>query len=492
MNNKESIKSNISEQALKDLLLRFLKSYEQKSKETTDEEWLREQLQKELPDKDHKDILKMAKEIVDSISLYSTQLKELNESCEKGQSKEKWLSKKFQDMAVGVSVNEFGNYLKGIDNSIDLANQQMLRTVLKNDGAVSLNQNLDGFIAEQYHVNQFNLEATLQKSDYRARVCVPKDGVYTKNSFDTVIENVKTGESVHHYQFKFGKDAKSTINYIKNGNYNNQRIVVPAEQVAEVQAAFPGKSITAVMGDTDKTAIASKALSKSSAKELQLEYQKGVKWTENNWNTFSTKELTMSIGKGAAKAGLWAAVLDSAFHVGADLIKKEPVDKSELVENSLKTGADAGLKSVVAGTLKVASEKGIIAMIPKGTPAGIVANIACVSVENLKILYHVAKGDITVSEAMEKMQRTTITMVSGLACAAKGAALGAAALHWIPIAGSFIGGVVGGILGYAAGAKIGDKIAEGYRKVKNVVKTKFKNLGNTIKEKLSLRRLRRY
>ena len=45
-----------------------------------------------------------------------------------------------------------------------------------------------------------------------------------------------------------------------------------------------------------------------------------------------------------------------------------------------------GIKTVTAGALKVAVEKGIITIIPKGTPAGVIANLACISIENVKIL----------------------------------------------------------------------------------------------------------
>lgn len=149
---------------------------------------------------------------------------------------------KLSDASIGMGVNSFGDYLFNIDRTLQNANAQLLSTVLNQDGSVSYCQNLDGFIAEQMHVNSFNEQASLNLCPYIAKVQVPESGTsYGRNSFDTVICDKYTGKIVHQYQFKYGKDAQATIAMLKNGNYNNQTIVVPKEQVELVQAAFPGK-----------------------------------------------------------------------------------------------------------------------------------------------------------------------------------------------------------------------------------------------------------
>lgn len=106
----------------------------------------------------------------------------------------------------------------------------------------------------------------------------------------------------------------------------------------------------------------------------------------------------------------------------------------------------------------------MISLLPPGTPAGTLAKIACVGVENVKILWKVVKGDLTMSEAMEHMGRTSVSMYAGLSAGAVGAGIGAAALSWIPIVGPIAGGVVGGLVGYTAGSKVGEKIFEELRK----------------------------
>jgi len=47
------------------------------------------------------------------------------------------------------------------------------------------------------------------------------------------------------------------------------------------------------------------------------------------------------------------------------------------------SGADFGIKAATAGALKVAVEKGVVTVIPKGTPAGTIANIAYIASEKI-------------------------------------------------------------------------------------------------------------
>ena len=135
------------------------------------------------------------------------------------------------------------------------------------------------------------------------------------------------------------------------------------------------------------------------------------------------------------------------------------------MENALVTGADASVKAAAGGALKVVSEKELISLLPPGTQAAVITKIACVGIENTKILLKVAKGDMTMSEAMEHMGRTSVSMYAGLSAGAIGAGIGAAALSWIPVVGTVVGGVIGGIAGYTAGNKVGEKIFESAKRV---------------------------
>ncbi len=479
----------LTEQEVKEVQIifqRFLKKYkENPDKETS--KWLFEQLKEELPEKEEAELHKIADEIVEAINDYQNDLDDLNKSCRKGITKASWLAEKLQDGAKGVAVNEFGEYLREIDQNMTQANMQMARTILRADGDVSQCINLDGFIAEQYHVNNFNAKAVLGKSPYRARVCVPENGQYGKNSVDVMIDNIKTGQKgVARYQMKYGVDSKATIGMLKDGDYANQRLVVPKEQVEAVQKSFPDKTVTDHIGGTDKINIQSEGLTKEQVKSFQKDAQGNRMIQRTDWNVYQTKELALNIGKQAGQAGIHAALLGTGIHLVEKAVDGEPAEADEVVKTAITTGADTGVKAAAGGALKVASEKGIISILPPGTPAGTLAKIACVGVENVKILWKVVKGDLTMSEAMEHMGRTSVSLYVGLSAGAAGAGIGATALSWIPVAGPIVGGLVGGLVGYTAGSKVGEKIFEGAKKVVRagvkVVKSVVETIKNTASE----------
>lgn len=458
----------LSDQEIKEIqkiFQRFMKKYEENPDAET-RQWLFEQLKEELPEKDEKELQNMAEEISTAVEEYGKDLEDLNQSCKKGITKEAWLAEKLQDGAKGIGVNEFGEYLNSIDRNMALANEQMRRTILRADDGVSQNVNLDGFIAEQYHVNNFNAKAVLEKSPYRARVCMPENGQYGKNSVDVVIDNIETGQKgVARYQMKYGADSKATIQMLKKGDYSNQRLVVPKEQVEEVQKSFPNKTVTDHIGGTEDISIRSEGLSKEKVKTLQKNAQDMKVIPKTDWNVYQTRDLALNIGKQAGQAGIHAALLGTGIHLVEKAVNGEPVEADEVVKTAITTGADTSVKAAAGGALKVASEKGALSLLPPGTPGGTIAKIACVGVENVKILWKMAKGELTVSEGMEHMGRTSVSMYAGLTAGATGAAIGAAALSWIPIVGPIVGGIAGGIVGYTAGSKVGEKVFEGAKKV---------------------------
>lgn len=475
----------LSEQEIEELAeaeKRFIRAYAEREPEDTEGKWLAVQLKKELPEKTEEEIETMAGEILDSVGAFDSNLQELNAACSSGISKESWFAKKMSEAAEGMSMVDYGNYLNGIDNALNIANDQMMRTVTTNAGEISRCMNLDGFIAEQRAVNTFNMQAQLQGSKYFAEVKVPGPGeTYGQNSFDTVIRDSTTGKTVHQYQFKFGKDAKTTIKLLRDGNYNNQRFVVPAEQVEEVRKAFPGKSVEAHIGGTETVPVQSEALTKEQAKHLQGDIQDNGVLPRMDWNVYNTKELALNIGKNAGLAGLEAAALSTGFIMAGKAVMGEKIEAEEVVETALVTGADAGVKAAASGAVKVCAEKGIIRMIPKGTPGDVITTVVCVGIENVKIMAKVVREDLPLEEAMELMGRNTVAMIYGLSWAAAGATVGGAALSWFPVVGPVVGGIVGGIIGYLAGSKFGQYVYDGAKKIGRVVKNTAQKVWSGIK-----------
>ena len=484
--------TEVEAKEVKEILARFLKAYKDSGENKKNFEWLEEQLGEELPDKTDEEIKEIKEEIVNTIREYDEDLEDLNDAVKQGKTKEKWFADRLEKSAKGVAVNNYGNYLQQINNSLEAANEMMIDTVLTNSGEISKNINLDGFIAEQYHVNTFNARAVLEKSQFRAEVLKPVPGeTYGKNSFDVVIKNIKTGERIHQYQFKFGKNAQETKQLLDNGNYNNQRYLVPSEQLQELQKEFPTKTVTDHLGGTDKVKVQSDPLTKEQVKKMQLETQESEVLPTVDWNMYNTRELALNLGKNAAISGMQAAAFCTGIELAGMAINGEEIDGGELVETALKTGADTGVKAAAGGALTVASERGIIPFPPKGTAPGTITKIACVGIENIKIMWKVAKGELTVSEGLERMGRTSVSMYAGLSAGVVGAEVGAALFSWIPIAGPIIGGLAGGIVGYAAGSKFGETIFNAGKKVvsagKKIVTNAWegiKSVGSAIKDTL--------
>ncbi|MBP3411866.1 MAG: hypothetical protein J6K89_01260 [Oscillospiraceae bacterium] len=465
----------------KRLLTQFLRSYKSKGQDVSDARWLEQEFKKELPNLPEGKAAEMAAEIVGSTSEYDAHLSDLNKACKQGTTKEQWLSEKVAEAAKGMSVVDYGNYLYSVNSSLENANAQMLRTVTTKSGEVSRALNLDGFIAEQHHVNQFNIRAALSKSPYVAEVCTPATGeTYGKNSFDCVIRDRKSGAIIHQYQVKYGKTAEATAQLIREGNYNNQRLLVPPDQVEKLRELFPGKSIDSVMGGTDRVPITSTELSKEQAKALQDQAQTDGTIQRSGWNSFNTKELALNLGKNAAITGMQAATVTAGFCLAQKAIKGEPIEKEEIVHTAISTGMDAGIKNATAGALEVWAQKSPSSVLQKITPAGW-GKVAAVGIENAKILWKVAKGEMTLTQGADAMGRTSTAMVAGLSAAAKGSAIGAAALGWIPVVGPIVGGMVGGMVGYAAGSTVGQAVYKGVKAVGSAVKNAVRSTFSAVR-----------
>lgn len=72
------------------------------------------------------------------------------------------------------------------------------------------------------------------------------------------------------------------------------------------------------------------------------------------------------------------------------------------------------MKTAIAGALKTASENGVLAVIPKGTPASTFTSIAFVGVECAKTFGKVATGEMSVNEGFGAVQETAGACVAGL------------------------------------------------------------------------------
>lgn len=453
---------------LKDLFRKFLKSYKEKAPEMNDQEWLEQLFKTELPDMTEEEAKQEAKDITESIQTFDSNLESCNQAAASGTSKENWLAEKLQEASVGMSVNDFGKSLQQIDDALFAKNMELADALSRSsDGHIMMSPNLDGNIAENMIAKTTELSATLQGKNISVEVLES----HAANSVDVRAINHDTGQ-FQNYQLKFGKDAKATIELLERGNYNNQRIVVPSEQLEEVQAYFKEKGSSKTITDhIDAWGAEGKSFTKEEMKALQEKAQSENTAPVLDYSHYQTKDLAINIGKNAGAMALQAAAVTTGLNIAAKIFKGEVIDEDELVETAINTGVDTSIKTVTAGTLEVAIRRGVIRFIPKTTPAGVIANIACVGIENVKILGKIASGKLSVTKGLDQMGRVTTSMVGGLCCMAKGAAKGAAIgakLAWVPVVGPGIAvatGFIGGMAGYFGGSKLGESIYNTGKKV---------------------------
>lgn len=195
-------------------------------------------------------------------------------------------------------------------------------------------------------------------------------------------------------------------------------------------------------------------------KSVHLEVRANLKTliaaAETKATTASIQEAAYSLGKNVAWLGIGSAIVGTAFYLVQQKTSHQDIKKEEAIEIALNTGSDTGIKVATAAAIKVSLERGMIPLLAKSTPAGLITNIACVGIENLKILAKFSKHEIKGTDAMDKIAKTSLTMFYGLGWGTEGAALGASLFSFFPIIGTIVGSIFGGMVGYIAGSVYGE------------------------------------
>ena len=437
------------------LITSFVASWERHKHEKTPAAWLADEF-RQYPDlwTGEEEIVSTANEVAADVEQANADKASLYAHLDAGKSKASWLARKIEQGAAAAGVANVGDYAAGIDEALKTANEQMLETVSTQSGAINMNPNLDGFIAEQHHADTFNLDAAAKGSPLRAEVL----GNQGKNSVDIVIKD-GDGNIVRRYQSKYGQDAEATRDQFEKGDYRGQGKLVPSGQEGDIR-----KSTDRIEAD----GVHSEPLPKDEAKRLQEQAQQEQETREYEWNDVNSIEVAKSIGKQALVGAALACGFQGARILGRRVWnflrgKENPPaseDLREFFESSVKSAGHVGAQTAVSGAVVVAARNGWI----KHTPAGKIVCIVHVGMENAKVLFKLAKGELNGVEALDAMGNCTASAVGGYAGAGKGAAVGLAF-------GGPVGAVIGGVVGGIAGSKIGEAVYEGS---KAVVKTAAK------------------
>lgn len=457
INNDGSVSSgfeNLSEGNYKNIfsiIRNFLNSYASKSDDISDKTWLDNILAEHLPDKSTEEISSMSQDILTHVSKFDETKQEAYQARVDGLKPHEWTANKIQEAAVGMSAQEYGEKIGNLYSVYKHGNEEMMKTILRKDGNINMNPNLDGFIAEGLHTNSFNQNAAKNNSTYEARVF----GRNTKNSVDIGMYDKSANKLVQRYQLKYYSTAEETIKAIERGEYRGQQIVVPSEQLQKVQEHFPNRKISDRITAPDGTQ--SDPLTKENVKKLQQDFQCGKEFGNNF-------DMALDLGKQVAFAGVAGAAIGAGAHVMGKILSDEKVEADEVIGAALKSCADSGIKAAVGGALNIAVEKNLL---PAAVGTGF-SKIAGPVIEGVKIFGDLITGEIDGEEAVSRfMWLGASTFITDVALG--GISVTSTLAAALPIICSPVGVAVGFAVGAIAfGSEICDAVGFAFDTIGNI------------------------
>lgn len=428
------------------LIREFIGSY--MDKDTSDEIWLEKILTEHLPNETPQEISATIREILSAVDKFDEVFRAAENARIDGLTPEEFIADKIQALAENSTVQDFGDRLAQIDAAIHRSNAALAETLTTKSGAINMNPNLDGLLAETEHANSFNRAAALKNSSFEARVLHSTE----KNSVDVGIYD--GNHLAQRYQLKFYSSAQETIKAIERGVYRGQRIIVPTEQLAEVQKHFPSRKIS---DRIEIDGVTSEPLTKEKIKTLQTKVQREGELPQIDWSAYDVRDLAIHLGKEVAFAGAAGTVSGAGFYVAKKILSGEEIRGDEVIVAALKSGADRGIKTATAAALTVAAKSGAIPALAK-VSARTISNIACKAVETIKILGDFFSGEISGKEAVARLLwLAASSYVFEVALGGISTALAAA----LPIICSPIGAAVGVVVAVAVGvAAFGEVILD--------------------------------
>ena len=457
----------------------FIREYRKKPKGESNVDWLNRQFAA-YPDlwKTEAERRRDAEEIVEAIDKFEKGKQELDDHLRNGHSIDDYMITKIEQGAEIAGVVSVGQYAQRIDNALSRANEAMLRRVTTRTGEINNGPQLKGFIMETDHANTFNIDAAAKES--RAHAITNES--FNKNSVDVVVRNPDGTQQ--RYQAKCGTDVNHSNQAFQHGDYRGQRKLVAKGQTGEV----PNSTDHLESKDGVRSIARTNEEYERKQKEIQSKKTPGEIDPGYEWKGVNRIAIAKSIGKKAGMAGILAVGFQGARIIGRRIWNSITGKKNQSVEEDLQefassaisSGASAGLTVAATGGLTVAVKNGWLGAALKNTPAGWIANAACIGIENIKVLWKLGKGEINGEQALDMAARSSTSLAGGLILGAKGATVGAAIGTAFGPVGTFLGGFVGSCVGGIAGSTIGEAIYEGAKKVCSSVRNAISSIGSGI------------
>jgi hypothetical protein len=171
-----------------------------------------------------------------------------------------------------------------------------------------------------------------------------------------------------------------------------------------------------------------------------------------DWNEYSLKSKALEVGKQAVMSGLGAAMAT----VKRNMESGEAADVGSVAGEALQSGIEASkneVKAVVAGALKAGAEKNLTKLLPSDTSTETICDMAGIIVENAAALLDVARGRLSVMEALDKTGRASVAAVCRWS-----SKLLEGKLSFVPVIGPVVVRFAGGLLEHMESTKFSENV----------------------------------
>lgn len=371
-------------------------------------------------------------------------------------------------------------HIKEINEAIDALTKNMTELINKH----SPDEQLKGFVAEEWHAGTFNIDALMKNSESKA-------WTLKQNTYGSVDIDTNFGKQ---YSSKYSNTADDSERYqalldvnSRNPKYHGQERLIPNEQLENAKTVARRKEIQNMLTRpdvsnshketrehlvgvvSDEQGVSSKPLSAKESKKIAREVNKGKFNAEEHG--FQHKELIEEIQidyvNQAMKAGLTAASITAitqlvpTLYKAVDyLIKNGEIDLNSLKKSGSKIISESAESFLLGSTtylIKSSIANGLLGESIQAINPSIVG-------ATVSIIYRTVKNSILVANKQMSPQQMGIQFVDSVVVAS----------------GYLVGKEIGGLIvqalcpelpmiGYAIGSLLGCSIAVAY----NIGKNKF-------------------
>lgn len=454
----------------------FIHSYRAKPTAESDSAWLARELKTASPEGGDWDAV--AGEIATSVERYRKAFKDLNERLGNGESQTRYVYDAVTNAARTSGVSDVAAYAARIDGAISHANQMMWDTVHRKDGGIKQAFTLHGNIAEASLAGESSLRQAVAECNLKTE----QPRVNEAGSADTQIVDQITGRIVSQQQMKFYPTAEATLAAYLKGDYvaRGQSLVAPADQVARIRQLRPDIDVRATVDGVHGGVTYDEVV------EIQRRVQQKGIVPEKNWRNADAGVICKHIGIKAVQSGILAMGFQAVRIAGKRMWngltgQKNPTieaDLNEFGECAIKSGANAGMTTAVAGGLTLAVRRGVFGSAFVKVSPCVIGNLACLAVENIKIFSELGSGKISSKEALDRSCNNTCALLGSLAVGTEFAAAVGTALA--PGIGTVVGGVVGSLVGSVGGHAIYQGAKAAVRAVGNFVSRVASSVGSAV------------